>query len=219
MHLVATSDVTATPPRWARGAPVAAAPAPARAIAIALARTTVIVIESRAAAGDARLRHVGMVRLLAGDDGVVLARRRLATSASAGDALASHLLDEVRASVTAAPHLAVGLVHDPGDDTWAAFVAGVAALAREGVIGGWIEAIDHGALRARLERTLCVIVPPALAREDRLDAWDACLDAWDDAIDGVASFLIRHFADEAQLCALTEHQFRVYYAALRRRLR
>lgn len=228
MHLVATTEVGVAGPRWANAAhAVHAVPAATRAIAVGLERTTVIVIESRDGArsqpGEVlRMRHVGMVRLLAGD-GLVLARRRLATTAGAGEALVSHLLDEVRVAVAAAPHLVVGLVQDAGDATWQALQHGLGQLAADRVITGWSEAIDRGALRARLERTLCVIEPSALAREDRLDHWDACLDAWDDAIDGVAAFLRsqRDHADhpptvDAQLRFLAEHRERMRYAALRR---
>jgi hypothetical protein len=109
-------------------------------------------------------------------------------------------------------------VQDAGDATWAALGDGIAALERDAVIDGWCEAIDRGALRSRLARTLCVIDAPALARE-QLAAWDA-LDAWDDAIDGAAAFLLRNRAlasrptvVDAQLRFLTEHQFRVRYAA------
>jgi hypothetical protein len=184
MHLVATTEVTSSGPRWVfppRGATTMLVPDAARAIAVSLERTTVIVIESRdglrSAPGEVlRLRHVGMVRLLA-SDGNVVARRRLASSAGGGDSLIAHLLDEVRAAVAAAPHLVVGLVQDAGDGTWALLEAGLAQLRHQGVIRGWCEAIDRGTLRARLERTLCVIEPSALAREERLDHWDACLDA------------------------------------------
>jgi hypothetical protein len=169
-----------------------------------------------------RTRHVGMVRLIA-SDGVVLARRRLASAPGASDALVSHLLDEVRVAVTAAPHLVVGLVQDAGDSTWHALAQGLVRLHDEGVIHGWCEAIDRGALRERLMRTLCVIEPSAMAREERLDHWDACFDAWDDAIDGVSRFLLanRNFAShpptvDAQLRYLSEHRERMRYATLRR---
>ncbi len=222
MHLVNTAEVTALAPRWAR----AVSPAPleheARAIAIGLARTTVILIEERDEPGAARSRHVGLVRMLSAD-GKVLARRRLVSSSQEhADAMVGHLVDEVRAAVVAAPHLVVGVVQDAGTGTWDALRAGLARLAAERVIAGWHEAIDRGALRARLGRTLCVIEADAMAREDVLDRWDACLDAWDDAIDGVAAFL-RDRRDaaaapavvDAQLAFLAEHRERMRYAALR----
>jgi hypothetical protein len=227
MHLVATTEVGAAGPRWANGAHLAMVPAATRAIAIGLERSTVIVIESRDGTrtepGEVlRMRHVGMVRMLAGD-GAVLARRRLATTTGAGEALVSHLLDEVRIAVTAAPHLVVGLVQDFGDATWHSLQQGLNQLAADRVITGWSEAIDRGALRTRLDRTLCVIEPSALAREDRLDHWDRCLDAWDDAIDGVAAFLRARRGEashpptvDAQLRYLEEHRARLRYAALRR---
>lgn len=228
MHLVSTTEVTTAGPRWAHSPrSPSVVPDHARAIAIGLERSTVIVIESRdglrSQPGEViRLRHVGIVRLLAGD-GLVLARRRLASSPGAGEALVDHLLDEVRVAVAAAPHLVVGLVQDAGDQTWAALAAGLAGLRDEGVIRGWCEAIDRGALRERLERTLCVIEPSALAREERLDHWDACLDAWDDAIDGVAAFLRAQRDDcehpatvDAQLAYLAEHRARLRYAQLRK---
>jgi hypothetical protein len=203
-----------------------AVPEATRAIAIGLERTTVIVIESRdgrrVGPGEVlRTRHVGLVRMLA-SDGLVLARRRLASTQGAGEALVPHLLDEVRAAVAAAPHLAVGVVQDAGDATWTALQTGLSRLVDEGVIGGWVEAIDRGALRARLERTLCVIEPSALEREERLDHWDMCLDAWDDAIEGVAAFLTAHRdvsshpgTVDAQLRFLAEHKDRLRYASLR----
>src|SRR5688500_2897462 len=228
MHLVSTAEVGSNGPRWANPSHgTVIVPDDARAIAIGLERSTVIVIERRdgyrSTPGEViRTRHVGIVRLLA-SDGLVLARRRLATSAGAGDALVAHLLDEVRAAVTAAPHLAVGLVQDAGDATWAALETGLADLAREGVITGWCEAIDRGVLRSRLDRTLCVIEPSSLSREERLDHWDACFDAWDDAIDGVLAFLHanRKRASypslvDAQLRYLTDHRERMRYASLRR---
>lgn len=227
MHLVDTTEVTGAGPRWAHLPEATAVPLTARAITISLARTTVVVIESRDAVRDTvgevlRTRHVGMVRMLA-SDGLVVARRRLVSSQGNGDALISHLLDEVRAAVTAAPHLVVGLVQDAGDATWGALQQGIRRLADEGVIAGWSEAIDRGALRGRLERTLCVIEPSAMAREERLDHWDACLDAWDNAIDGVASFLRQHREPTprgaviaAQLAFLAEHRDRLRYVALRR---
>jgi len=223
MHLVDTTEVTGAGPRWAHAPEPTSIPATARAITIGLARSTVVVIESRDAQRDApgevlRTRHVGMVRMIA-SDGVVVARRRLVSGQGNGDVLISHLLDEVRAAVTAAPHLVVGLVQDAGDATWAALQHGLRRLADEGAIHGWIEAVDRGALRGRLERTLCVIEPSALARDERLDHWDACLDAWDDAIDGVTSFLRPHRgrrAVDAQLAYLEEHRARLRYVALRR---
>ena len=227
MHLVNTAEVTAAGLRWAPPSQTAAVPDNARAIAIGLERTTVIVIENREGARTAvgeviRTRHVGMVRLIAGD-GVVLARRRLASTPGASDALVAHLLDEVRVAVTAAPHLVVGLVQDAGDATWTSLAHGLEQLRSEGAIRGWCEAIDRGALRERLLRTLCVIEPTAMAREERLDHWDACFDAWDDAIDGVTRFLLanRNFAShpqtvDAQLRYLNEHKERMRYASLRR---
>jgi hypothetical protein len=227
MHLVATTDVSIAGPRWAHPTSRVAVPDAARAIAISLERTTVIVIEShdgrRSEPGEVlRLRHVGMVRLLA-SDGNVVARRRLASTTGGGEALISHLLDELRVAVGAAPHLVVGLVQDAGDSTWAALAAGLTRLRAEGVIRGWCEAVDRGTLRSRLERTLCVIEPSALAREERLDHWDACLDAWDDAVDGVERFLAARRDDsshpatiDAGLAYLAEHKSRMRYAALRR---
>ena len=216
MHLVATTEVGAAAPRWAPAAHAHAEPAAARAIAIDLARTTVVVVESRAGRADApRVRHLGVVRLVAGD-GVVLARRRLATTTGGGEALISHLLDELRAAAVAAPHLVVGLIQDAGDATWQALHHGLAQLAADRVITGWRETIDPGALRARLDRTLCVIEPGALAREDRLDPWHACLDAWDEAIDGVTALLA---GADRQLRHLDDHRCRVRAATDRRRSR
>jgi hypothetical protein len=229
MHLVATTEVTAAGPRWhAPGLRPLIVPDHTRAIAIGLERSTVIVIESRdgmrTTPGEVlRLRHVGIVRLLA-SDGLVLARRRLATTTSGtGEALIAHLLDEVRVAVAAAPHLVVGLVQDAGDSTWHALEAGLTALRAEGAITGWCEAIDRGALRARLERTLAVIEPCSFAREERLEHWEACFDAWDDAIDGVLTFLAEHrdratvpSAVDAQLAYLVEHRDRMRYSALHR---
>ena len=153
---------------------------------------------------------------------MVLARRRLASTQGPGAALVPHLLDEVHAAVAAAPHLVVGLVQDAGDATWSALQHGLSRLVDEGVIGSWCEAIDRGALRARLDRTLCVIEPSSLEREECLDHWDRCLDAWDDAIDGVAAFLqaqrdasTHPTTVDAQLRFLAEHQDRLRYASLR----
>jgi hypothetical protein len=216
MHLVSSSNVTTVAPRWARASSAPYAAEESRVITVGLGRTTVLVLE-RAETGEARARHVGMVRLLAGD-GQVIARRRIVSTESAGETAVAPLLDEVRASRAAAPHLVVALIQDAGDATWAALADGLAALERDAVIDGWCEAIDRGALRSRLARTLCVIDAPALARE-QLTAWNA-LDAWDDAIDGAAAFLLRNRAlasrpsvVDAQLRFLTEHQFRVRYAA------
>ncbi|MCB9560230.1 MAG: hypothetical protein H6709_03855 [Kofleriaceae bacterium] len=227
VHLVATREVTVGPPRWASTGRPAVVPAEARAIAIGLERTTVILVEQRddgrSQPGDVlRGRHLGLVRMLSAD-GQVLARRRLVHAEHAhADAVVAHLLDEVRAAVVAAPHLVVGLVQDAGIGTWEAMRSGLARLTGEGLITGWCEAIDRGALRARLARTLCVVEADALAREDLLDHWDACLDAWDDAIDGVAGFLRSHrdAASEprvvdAQLGFLASHRDRMRYAALR----
>lgn len=225
MHLVDTSEVTGAGPRWAHLPSATFVPSTARAIAISLERTTVVVIENRdsvrSAPGEVlRTRHVGMVRMLAGN-GHVVARRRLVSSEGRGDGLIAHLLDEVRAAVKAAPHLVVGLVQDAGDLTWVALQHGLARLVAEGAITGWTEAIDRGALRARLERTLCVIEPSALARDARLDHWDAALDAWDDAIDGVATFLRKYRERspqvvDSQLAYLAEHREKLRYVALRK---
>jgi hypothetical protein len=227
MHLVSNADLMAGAPRWAHAPTPHPVPSMARAIAIGLERTTVIVIEGRdgqrSAPGDViRLRHVGVVRMLAGD-GAVLARRRLVSSPGAADTVVAHLIDEVRAATAAAPHLVVGLVQDVGDSTWHALEQGLTRLRADGAIRGWCEAIDRGALRERLERTLCVIEPSAMAREERLDHWEACLDAWDDAIDGVARFLTAHRDTvehprvvDAQLAFLAEHRDRMRYASLRR---
>jgi hypothetical protein len=227
MHLVSSVEVTSSGPRWAPAPRTVVIPESTRAIAVGLERTTVIVIEGRdgirSTPGEVlRMRHVGIVRLIA-SDGLVLARRRLASSNGHGDALIAHLLDEVRAAVAAAPHLVVGLVQDAGDTTWANLEEGLRRLSDEGVVGTVCEAIDRGALRARLDRTLCVIEPDALAREDRLDHWDACLDAWDDAIDGVSAFLRAHrelathpALIDAQVRFLDEHREKMRYAAIAR---
>ncbi len=208
-------DGAALGARRGRAGAVASA---ARAIAIGLARTTVILVEER---GLERSRHLGLVRMLSAD-GRVLARRRLVSSEQAhADAMVGHLIDEVRIAMVAAPHLVVGVVQDAGTGSWDALRAGLARLADEHVIAGWHEAVDDGALRARLERTLCVIEADAMAREDALDHWDACLDAWDHAIDGVDAFLRAHRDGAAQptvidvqLAYLAEHRARMRHAAL-----
>lgn len=220
MHVDRVADDPANPARWTSPAlGTMVVPAATRAIAIGAERTAVIVVERRdgrrAGPGEVlRTRHVGHVRLLAGD-GAVLARRRLSTSPGAAPELLAHLLDEVRAAAAAAPDLTVGLVQDPDDPSWAPLARGLADLARAGAIAGFHEAVDRAVLRARLDRALATFEPTQLVRDERLDHWDACLDAWDDALAGILAHLRSRGAPDLHLRYLTGHAPRLRYATLR----
>jgi len=117
----------------------------------------------------------------------------------------------------------VGLIGDP---TSTEIVRGALRdLRTAGECARWIEVLDPGLLRARLDRLMAVLEPSSIVRDEVLGGWDLALTFQPGGIDEVIGALERRrpqlagpvlAATEAVLDFMTRHRARADYGTLRR---
>ncbi len=155
-----------------------------------------------------RMAYVATVAIV-DEHGDALQVRRYGVPAC--DAPESELVEgalaDVRRALAQNPDLKVGVVQDGAPEMWSLAREGLETLKDEGVLDGWVEAIDWFHLLERLGKALVVVEEDPDTRTQTLEAWKAQLDTKNSAIDDIERQLLASNASlsKAKQASLKEH--------------
>jgi len=116
-------------------------------------------------------------------------------------------LEDVRRARIQNPNLKVGVVQDGAPEMWNLAREGLGKLKDEGVLEGWVEAIDWFHLLERLGKALVVVEKDPGARTQTLEAWKAKLHSNNSAIDDIERELLtaNESLSKTKQASLKEH--------------